>query len=53
MSEFEELVGKLLEQKPDLTRQEIDEKIKHKKDQRNLIAIISVVKYFFMRGAQK
>jgi replication factor A1 len=32
LSEFETLVGKLLEQKPDLTRSEIDEKIKQKKD---------------------
>lgn len=32
MSEFETLVEKLLEQKPDLTRSEIDEKIKQKKD---------------------
>ena len=32
MSEFEEIVSKLLEQKPELTRQEIDEKIKQKKD---------------------
>ncbi len=32
MSEFDTLVNKLLEQKPDLTRSEIDEKIKLKKD---------------------
>jgi len=32
MSEFETLVNKLLEQKPDLTRAEIDEQVKLKKD---------------------
>ena len=32
MSEFENLLNKLLEQKPDLTRSEIEEKIKQKKE---------------------
>ena len=32
MSEFEILVGKLLEQKPELTRNDIEEQIKHKKE---------------------
>ncbi|NIP61325.1 MAG: single-stranded DNA-binding protein [Nitrosopumilaceae archaeon] len=32
MSEFESLVNKLLDQKPELTREELDEKIKEKKD---------------------
>ena len=32
MSEFDILVGKLLEQKPELTRNDIEEQIKHKKE---------------------
>ena len=32
MSEFDILVGKLLEQKPELTRDDIEEQIKHKKE---------------------
>ncbi|MBI5860450.1 MAG: single-stranded DNA-binding protein [Nitrosarchaeum sp.] len=32
MSEFDILVGKLLEQKPELTRKDIEEQIKHKKE---------------------
>ncbi|MCA9811777.1 MAG: single-stranded DNA-binding protein [Nitrosarchaeum sp.] len=32
MSEFEELVQKLLDQKPELTRQDVDDQIKKKKD---------------------
>ena len=32
MSEFEALINKLLEQKPDLNREELEEKIKQKKD---------------------
>ncbi|MEK6821789.1 MAG: single-stranded DNA-binding protein [Thermoproteota archaeon] len=32
MSEFDVLVGKLLEQKPELTRDDIEEQIKHKKE---------------------
>jgi len=32
LSEFEELISKLLEQKPDLTREEIEQKIKVKKE---------------------
>lgn len=32
MSEYEELISRLLEQKPDLTREEIEQKIKQKKE---------------------